>query len=270
MSSRFDTRAIGHPPTNPTTGKADVADRPSLKAFQAEMEKTKNEQGRTREPSTPSTAVGAETIGLEDKVKQLSVQEVDGTATEDDGRTLVSQFSSLFLSLSFVSSPCPPLLQLERLTNPDETSSTAFTSLIDRALNKAHGEIVVELGPHSLSHKSLAAIFDRPDPTSKLSPTEVYLPRQQVDRIVSTFRTILSDINASVSILHNPFSEDGRVSIERKKLTETESSQNDETTTQRWSGKSLRLMLRRKPDGAENLLETRVAVVGNVVSSRFS
>lgn len=79
----------------------------------------------------------------------------------------------------------------------------------------------------------------------------------------------MTDINASVSILHNAFGEDGKVSNEKKKLTETDSSQNDEKTTQRWSGKSLRLMLRRKPDGAEDLLETRVAVVGNVVSLDF-
>lgn len=83
---------------------------------------------------------------------------------------------------------------------------------------------------------------------------------------MTTLRTLLSDINASVSILHNPFGDDGTLSKEKKKLTETESSQNALETTQRWSGKSLRLMVRRKPDGAEDLLETRVAVVGNVVS----
>lgn len=59
------------------------------------------------------------------------------------------------------------------------------------------------------------------------------------------------------------------MSQEKEKLTETESSQNDEETIKRWSGKSLRLMVRRKPEGAEDLLETRVAVVGNVVS-RYS
>jgi len=82
--------------------------------------------------------------------------------------------------------------------------------------------------------------------------------------------TLLADIAASVSILHNPFAEDGRVNQEKEKLTETESSQNDEETTKRWSGKSLRLMVRRKPEGAEDLLETRVAVVGNVVSREVS
>ncbi|GAA5893492.1 uncharacterized protein JCM6883_003537 [Sporobolomyces salmoneus] len=237
MSTRFDTRAIGHPPTN---GKADVADRPSLKAFQAEIEKTRAK----REETTVTTG----TTELEDKVKQLSVQEEESSADEtEDGRTL-----------------------LERLIEPDESSTSALTSLLDRALHKAHGEIVLELGPHSLSHKTLASIFDRPDPLSQLSLDEVHLPRPQVDQIVSTLKTLLSDINASVSILHNPFDEDGRISKEKVKLTETESSQNSEETVRRWSGKSLRLMVRRKPDGAEDLLETRVAVVGNVDAGKSS
>ncbi|GAA5989088.1 hypothetical protein JCM5350_003590 [Sporobolomyces pararoseus] len=241
MSTRYETRAI------PSNIKGDAADRPSLKAFQAEMEKTRNESGRREEGSSTSKATEG-TTGIEDKVKQLSVQEEEGVENEPgDGRSL-----------------------LERLTEPDESSTASLASLIDRALHKAHGEIVIELGPHSLSHKSLASIFDRPEPTSTLSPTEFYLPRPKVEQIVSTLRTILTDINASVSILHNAFGEDGKVSNEKKKLTETDSSQNDEKTTQRWSGKSLRLMLRRKPDGAEDLLETRVAVVGNVDAGKSS
>lgn len=243
MASRFDTRAVGHAST--TAGKGGVADRPSLKAFQAEIEKTKNEQGRRDEGL--STATSTSTTGLEDKVRQLTVEEEESSSAFNDGRTL-----------------------LDRLTEPDESSTASLASLLDRALQKAHGEIVIELGPHSLSHKSLASIFDRPEPNVKLSPSETYLTGVQVDKIVSTLRTILTGIKASASILDNPFDTDGKLLYEKKTVTETESSQNDEATTQRWSGKSLRLMLRRKPDGAEDLLETRVAVVGNVDAGKSS
>ncbi|GAA5925577.1 uncharacterized protein JCM15063_005062 [Sporobolomyces koalae] len=240
MATRFDTRAMGHPPAGT---KLDPTDRPSLKAFQAEMDKTR---GGARAAATESTGQDATT--LDDKVKQMSIQEIEQVAAEpDDGRTL-----------------------LDRLIEPDETSSAALASLIDRALHKAHGEIVIELGPHSLSHKTLASIFDRPDSHSKLDPDQVYLPAPRVEQIVSTLRTLLGDINASVSILHNPFASDGRSSTDKHKLTETASSQNDESTSARWTGKSLRLMVRRKPDGAEDLLETRVAVVGNVDAGKSS
>ncbi|GAA5874808.1 hypothetical protein JCM16303_002993 [Sporobolomyces ruberrimus] len=239
MSTKAETRSI---PNSSTPGvKLDAADRPSLKAFQAEMEKTRNESGNT---TTSGTG------GLEDKVKHLSIEEVEGVSAEpDDGRTL-----------------------LERLTEPDESSTSALTSLLDRALHKAQGEIVLELGPHSLSHKTLASIFDRPDPSSKLSSTEPYLPRSQVEKIFSTLRTLSNDIHASVTILHNPFGEEGKYTRiqKRDKMTQTESSQNDESTIERWCGKSLRFMLRRKPDGAEDLLETRVAVVGNVDAGKSS
>ncbi|GAA6064648.1 hypothetical protein JCM10212_005234 [Sporobolomyces blumeae] len=242
MSTRFDTRAIGHP----IGVKADTTDRPSLRSFQAEMDKTTAEGRRVAHP--PAAAGSPQTGALEDQVKELKLEDLIESEEEPaDGRTL-----------------------LERLTSPDDDSTSALVSLVDRALQRAHGEIVVELGPHSFSAKTLSALFDRPDTTATLSPDQVYVTKAQVDEILATFRSFLSDIHASISILHNPFRDDGKLSEERPKLTETESSLNDEATTRRWSGKSLKLLIRRKPDGAEDLIETRVAVVGNVDAGKSS
>lgn len=73
---------MGHP----TATAIDPADRPSLKAFQAEMEKTRNESGR---PDATLTTVGS---GIEDKVKQLSIEEEDTEVEQEDGKTLVRPF----------------------------------------------------------------------------------------------------------------------------------------------------------------------------------
>lgn len=50
---------------------------------------------------------------------------------------------------------------------------------------------------------------------------------------------------------------------------ESESSQNEVKVQERWTGKALRLLIRRVPEGAFELNECRVAVVGNVVSKLF-
>lgn len=65
-----------------------------MKAFQAEMEKTRNESGRREEGSSTSKATEG-TTGIEDKVKQLSVQEEEGVENEPgDGRSLASYLFS--------------------------------------------------------------------------------------------------------------------------------------------------------------------------------
>ncbi|GAA5875444.1 hypothetical protein JCM1840_003158 [Sporobolomyces johnsonii] len=236
MATRFDKRSVGHPIGS------NSADRPSLKSFQQEIASKVAEGRKVAHPhSTPPPPAGEGENPLEDELKELSVQDRQGAAEPGDGRTL-----------------------LDRLTSPDEASTAALAGLLDRALQRSHGELVLQLGPHSLSLKTLASLFDRPESAVPIS-SDVILPKAQVDAILSTLRGIAGEINAAVSVLHNPFDNDGRWKKDEKaKLTETESSANDEATAESWRGKALRLMVRRRPEGAEDLLETRVAVVGNV------
>lgn len=117
-----------------------------------------------------------------------------------------------------------------------------------------------------MSQRGIAAILESPDPKQPIEAAQVALTAAQVDQILATLRQAVQDINSEVSVLHNPYGEDGRVKTdEGVKLTPTASAVNDEDTSRRWKSKALKLMVRRKPETAEDLIESRVAVVGNVV-----
>ena len=89
----------------------------------------------------------------------------------------------------------------------------------------------------------------------------------KVAQLVSTLRSIGAEIRAETSVLWNPYDDEGRIRVlEAKRLTECESSRNDEAVVARWRGKALRLLVRRIPQSAQEIVEARVAVVGNVVS----
>lgn len=76
------------------------------------------------------------------------------------------------------------------------------------------------------------------------------------------------EIRAEISVLWNPYDDEGRIRVlDAKGLTECESSRNDEAVVERWRGKALRLLVRRIPQSAQEIVEARVAVVGNVVSA---
>ncbi|CEQ42483.1 SPOSA6832_04297, partial [Sporobolomyces salmonicolor] len=252
MATRFDKRSIGHPIASNT------ADRPSLKSFQQEIASKVAERRKVAHPRSTTPPPGGEGDHLlADELKELSVQDRHGAAEPDEGRTLLTSSRSV------------SRLSQDHLTCPDDSSTAALAGLLDRALQRSHGELVLQLGPHSLSRKTLASLLDGPE-LAIPSSFEVFVPKTQIDAILSTLRMIAQEINAAVSVLHNPFDDEGRWKKDDKaKLTETESSANDEATAERWRGKALRVMLRRRPEGAEDLLETRVAVVGNVVSTSF-
>lgn len=92
------------------------------------------------------------------------------------------------------------------------------------------------------------------------------LTSTQAETVLRTLRSALTTVNSEASVLHNPYDESGKYKADdRVELTPTASAANDEETTKRWRNKALKLMVRRKPETAEDLIESRVAVVGNVV-----
>lgn len=113
--------------------------------------------------------------------------------------------------------------------------------------------------------------MESPDSKQAIDPTAAVLKQGQVDTIVATLRQAVSAINSEVSILHNPFDpEEGKFKADDGvKLTPTASAVNDDETNRRWRNKALKLMVRRKPETAEDLIESRIAVVGNVVSPGY-
>ncbi|GJN90875.1 hypothetical protein Rhopal_003889-T1 [Rhodotorula paludigena] len=220
---------MGHP----IAGRDDE-NRPSLKSFQDEVS-ARNREGRQQ--AHPQRAPADE---LADKVAELTVEGAEPHEPAD-GRTLA-----------------------DRLMNPTDADLAALGALVDRTLDRKHGEVVVQ-------RTAVSALLDSPDPLTPLSPTEIVLTATQVDTVLSTLRQATVSLNSEVSILHNPFDAAGRPRIDDSaQLTPTASAVNDDETTQRWRSKTLRLLVRRKPDSAEELLESRVAVVGNVDAGKSS
>ena len=162
----------------------------------------------------------------------------------------------------------------ERLTSTDdnEASNAALAALMARMLESSHGEKVLHLDPDgNLQHKDTASLFDEPDSTSTSEDQGALLPKTQVDAILRTLGVITSSINARVSVLHNPYDDEGkRKLVEGEIGTETASSANDEAARERWRGKTLRLLVRRVGEGAEDINEVRLCVVGNVDAGKSS
>ncbi|BGP48599.1 hypothetical protein JCM10450v2_004475 [Rhodotorula kratochvilovae] len=237
MAGRFDKRALGHPIA------ADAAERPSLRAFQEEVEAQRRVPTRT----APRQADRAGVHDLAEKVQELTVEEHEPQES-DGGRTL-----------------------RERLANPTDADLATIAALLDRTLTRLHGELVLQIGSHSLDRTSVAALLDPPNTKAPFTPDEVVLTASQVDAVLSTLRQSAMSLNSEVSILHNPYDEQGKpIADEGVKVTTTASAVNDEETAARWRGKALRLLVRRRPEGAEELIESRVAVVGNVDAGKSS
>ncbi|GAA5878960.1 hypothetical protein JCM3774_000674 [Rhodotorula dairenensis] len=242
MATRFDKRAMGHP--LPSTEA-----RPTLSSFQDEVAASERAR-RTRTTSTGNNpaAAGEAVDALTEKVKELDLDGIEAAEDLDDGRSLE-----------------------ERLLNSVEADYAAIAGLLDRALLRHSGEVVVQIGTHSLTQKGIAAILESPDPKQAVNPAVAVLKQDQVETIVATLRQALSAINSEVSILHNPFDADGKLKADDAiKLTPTASAVNDEDTSRRWRSKALKLMVRRKPETAEDLIESRIAVVGNVDAGKSS
>ncbi|BGP16621.1 hypothetical protein JCM10213_000463 [Rhodosporidiobolus nylandii] len=228
---RFDKRTMGDPiPAH--------QDRPSLRSFQDEVA-TKRQAGlRERAADGPAGEADGQ---LAEGMKDLAMDH--GEPQEpDDGRTLQ-----------------------DRLTSPTDKDIPTIASFLGPALERRHGEVVLQLFSSNLSKPTISALFEAPDPKASIPGDEVVLTKPQVDAVLATFRQIVSTLNAEATLLHSPFEDDGRFKQdEGVKLTETPSAVNDKAAALRWRAKALRVLVRRKPEGAEQLLETRVAVVGNV------
>lgn len=235
---------MGHPLPN-----AESNSRPTLSSFQDEVAASERaRRTRTTSAGNNSIAAGKAVDALAEKVKEIDLDQIESAQEQDDGRSLK-----------------------ERLLEPSEADYGAIAGLLDRALLRLSGEIVVQIGAHSLTQKGIAAILEGPDSKQAIDPALTVLKQTEVNTILATLREALSTINSEVSILHNPFDADGKYEADDGiKLTPTASAVNDEDTNRRWRNKALKLMVRRKPETAEDLIESRIAVVGNVDAGKSS
>lgn len=264
--SRYDKRAVA----------TDLQeDRPSLKSFQQELERAHHDAEAQRlaaHHALPQLQQPAPTShALEEQVASLTI---DDNVQDEDTRTLqVSTCSpepSLPLRISLIL-----LATQERLTTTDdEASIAAIAALLARALQLHQGELILQLDPTApsgnLKQRALSTLFDAPDPTAVTDSTSL-LPSTTVNSILATFELIAGQINARVSVLDNPFDKEGkRKAGDGPPGTETVSSANEDKLKERWRSKALRILVRRVGEGAQDINEVRVCVVGNVDAGKSS
>ncbi|KAK4056733.1 hypothetical protein OIO90_002285 [Microbotryomycetes sp. JL221] len=272
--SRFDRRATGSTTT-------ETQERTSLKAFQAEAARAHEQERQQRlvahhaaSATTATDAKAPKSQPLHKQFEDLTIRDnhEDSNAVinnDDDGRTL-----------------------LDRLLGKDDDESqsnhASIAALLAHHLKLRKGELVLQLDPlGNLRSRSLGALFDDQDHSTSTNGTSQTngsddnatphadgidrISRDQLDAAVTTLKTVADSINAKLSLLHNPFDDHGNLKeIESSGGTETASSANDAATQTRWRGRTLRLLVRKVPDSAEEINEVRVCVVGNVDAGKSS
>ncbi|KAM0752371.1 hypothetical protein T439DRAFT_206754 [Meredithblackwellia eburnea MCA 4105] len=242
MSSRRQTKpgSVTAAPL-PTSAAIPISNAtPSVRQFQQELNTLSSTLKGKPAPSTSPQSP--------DELKIASLA-LDNTDNSDDGRTLE-----------------------DRLTSPTAATTAAIAALLDRSLALHNGELILQLSSHNLKHKTLVSLLEDPDTSTAVDPFLSVLPHSTVTKIVDTLSLVAKDINAELSIAHNPFDPTtGRIAAHVTPVGKTTvpSCVNDEEVEQKFRGRSLRLLVRRNPDGAQEIQECRVAVVGNVVRDLF-
>lgn len=175
---------------------------------------------------------------------------------------------------------------------PTSESNAILASFLTRALTSNHGELILQLGLHNLPHKSLSSLLDSPshskptpdDTTTTTTtkegeesiPTTLLLTQTISETILTTLKSISSEIVSECSLLHNPFDPQGHLlpppsTNSVKSGLESDSSKNDPLVESRWrSTQSIRFLVRKIPENAFEIMEARVAVVGNVDAGKSS
>lgn len=147
-----------------------------------------------------------------------------------------------------------------------------MASLLNRHIELSQGEVLLALSAHNLNEKSLASLFEAPDrsattagtPSSSSSALPL-VTKQDTLTALNSIKEAAAEVSLHASILWNPLDEMNESEETALKKYAPETSANDEETTRQWAAEDvLYVMVRAKPHTAEELLELRVAVVGNV------
>ncbi len=146
-------------------------------------------------------------------------------------------------------------------------------SLLARQLDHNQGQLIIQLSAHNLNSHSTISLFESQD-QSFVGPAEFVLPQSTVESLTASLATAATELGAVATLLHNPFDKDGNYDDTEGTgpdgRTETEHALNPDDVRLRWRAKTVRILIRRIPNGATELNETRVAVVGNVDAGKSS
>lgn len=148
-----------------------------------------------------------------------------------------------------------------------------LVSLLARQLDHNQGQLILQLSAHNLNSHSTISLFESQDP-SFTPPADFLLPQSTVDSLIATLSTAATDLAAVATLLHNPFTPAGTYDdlqgTGTAGRTETDHALNPDDVRLRWRARTVRILVRRIPNGATELNETRVAVVGNVDAGKSS
>lgn len=164
-----------------------------------------------------------------------------------------------------------PVHQLQqRLLEPSEASTSSLASLLNDQIDHAQGELLLCISSHNLNERSLVSLFDLPDRSS--SPTRAepgpslpLVTSEDIQKAFKSIREAANEVSLFTSILWNPLEENNTLEEDALGRYAPETSTNDDDTQRAWTAQdTLFVLIRAKPHTAEELLELRVAVVGNV------
>ncbi|KAI9619070.1 hypothetical protein KEM48_006427 [Puccinia striiformis f. sp. tritici PST-130] len=152
-----------------------------------------------------------------------------------------------------------------RLLNRSDQLIKSLSDYLSRRLLTDH-ELIIYLGKHNLSQSRLSPLFQSEyhhhQPTQHSDRGDHSLSSEEKARIIQTLQQISNSIGAEIFTLSDGVDQQQPVG-EFDKL-----AINDEAITERWNPDSIRLMVRSIPESAHDIVELRVACVGNVDSGK--
>lgn len=127
------------------------------------------------------------------------------------------------------------------------------------------------LSSHNLGERSLASILEGPDranatTTASDTPTPLaHLTDKDARTAFDSIKAAASEVSLYASILSSPFDEINRAEAAAMAKYAPETSMNEDDVRRQYDGSStLFVLVRSKPHTAEEILELRIATVGNV------
>ncbi|KAG0144970.1 hypothetical protein CROQUDRAFT_659278 [Cronartium quercuum f. sp. fusiforme G11] len=152
-----------------------------------------------------------------------------------------------------------------RLLRGSTSLIESLSTILDRRL-EYNRECMLYLGPHNLAGTSLSSIFQSEYEVKVGNQANLGLNREEKTRLAEVLDTICSRIGADKSVAWDCFDDSGgMLSIP---VEVSGPSANEETLVKRWIARSLRIVVRRIAQHAHDLIELRVACVGNVDSGK--
>lgn len=235
---------LADPPHNPSGGKSN----PIIK-FQREID----EIARKNHHPTHTTP-------LEDNPAHTLASQLEKTHITVD---------SLLLELETVNQVEPDECLKTRLLNRSSLLIKSLSTYLEKRLVIDH-ELIIYLGPHNLHLSSLGPLFQSEYQLPAVNQDQMLsISFDEKKQIIETIRLISNSIAAEVFTLWDGLQDEKAHEPQPDEQSLVDKlAANEDAISMRWNPNSVRLMVRSIPESAHDILELRVACVGNVDSGK--